>query len=113
MLRRYANRLRPFEVVPLARPFFQLPLFNVFTHTHAHTHARARAHTRTRTRTHIHTHIYTVRAQADVCGLDLPIFRTVNAVISGEMSAQEALPFLMSKPLGQERRGRSGGSLNA
>ena len=48
-------------------------------------------------------------AYADVCGLDLPIFRMVNAVISGEMTPQEALPFLMSKPIGQERTGRAGG----
>jgi hypothetical protein len=40
---------------------------------------------------------------ADACDLKLPIFRTVAAIISGEMTLQEAETHLMGLPLSKER----------
>jgi glycerol-3-phosphate dehydrogenase (NAD+) len=40
---------------------------------------------------------------ADMCGLDLPIFRCAAAVIDGKMSPEEARSALMSRPLGMEK----------
>ena len=40
---------------------------------------------------------------ADACGLHLPIFRTVAAVIGGDMTLREAEDHLMGLPLTKER----------
>lgn len=40
---------------------------------------------------------------ADMCGLQLPIFRTVNDIIQGKITPEEAVPRLMGRPLGAER----------
>lgn len=40
---------------------------------------------------------------ADACGLKLPIFRTVAAILAGEMTIQEAENHLMELPLSKER----------
>ena len=37
-------------------------------------------------------------AYADLCALDLPIFRTVDALIAGRMKPEDAVPHLMGKP---------------
>jgi len=39
---------------------------------------------------------------ADMCGLELPIFRTVHALIHGRISSDEAVTSLMGRPLIQE-----------
>ena len=41
-------------------------------------------------------------AYADLCALDLPIFRTVDALIAGRMKPDEAVPHLMGKPARNE-----------
>jgi glycerol-3-phosphate dehydrogenase (NAD+) len=38
----------------------------------------------------------------DACGLELPIFRTVQMVLDGKLGVEEARNRLMSMPLGQE-----------
>ena len=40
---------------------------------------------------------------ADMCGLELPIFRTAAAVIDGKMDPTEARAKLMNRPLGMEK----------
>lgn len=40
---------------------------------------------------------------ADACDLKLPIFRTVAAIIAGELTLQEAEAHLMGLPLSRER----------
>ena len=40
---------------------------------------------------------------ADACGLELPIFRTVEAIIDGRMTLEEAQEHLMGLPLSRER----------
>lgn len=40
---------------------------------------------------------------ADACGLHLPIFRTVAAILSGSMTLREAETHLMGLPLTKER----------
>jgi hypothetical protein len=37
-------------------------------------------------------------AYADMCGLELPIFRLVDALIKGELTPEEAAPRLMGRP---------------
>jgi glycerol-3-phosphate dehydrogenase (NAD+) len=39
---------------------------------------------------------------ADQCGLDCPLFRCADAIISGKMSPDQAKVALMSRPLGKE-----------
>lgn len=41
-------------------------------------------------------------AYADMCGLELPLFRTVHGLINGTISPEEAVPILMGRPLQQE-----------
>lgn len=41
-------------------------------------------------------------AYADMCGLELPLFRTVYGLIYGTISPEEAVPILMGRPLQQE-----------
>lgn len=43
-------------------------------------------------------------AYADMTGLELPIFRTVLALIQGQLSPEEAVPALMGRPLTQEAK---------
>ena len=40
---------------------------------------------------------------ADACGLKLPIFRTVAAILAGSMTLEEAEAHLMDLPLTKER----------
>merc|ERR1719367_233493 len=42
---------------------------------------------------------------ADMCDLDLPIFRTIAAVLRGDMTPDEGMQSLLSRPVGQGRRG--------
>ena len=39
---------------------------------------------------------------ADLCGLELPIFRSVAAILSGDMAISDAHKHLMGRPLTQE-----------
>ena len=41
---------------------------------------------------------------ADACGLDLPLFRAINAIISGELAIQDAQQALMGRPLSMEHK---------
>lgn len=41
-------------------------------------------------------------AYADMCGLELPLFRTVYKLIHGHISPEQAVPALMGRPLQQE-----------
>lgn len=43
-------------------------------------------------------------AYADMCGLDLPIFRTVNMMLTNEMLPTEAVAYLMGRPLRAEKK---------
>ena len=43
-------------------------------------------------------------AYADLCGLELPNFRAVHAIISGKMGPKEAVAMLMGRPLGSETK---------
>lgn len=43
-------------------------------------------------------------AYADMCGLELPLFRTVHGLIQGTIKPKEAVPILMGRPLLQETR---------
>lgn len=43
-------------------------------------------------------------AYADLCGLELPIFRTVHALLHNQLTPQEAVTFLMSRPLSSESK---------
>lgn len=43
-------------------------------------------------------------AYAEMCGLDLPIFCTVNKMLTGEMVPKEAVAFLMGRPLRAEQK---------
>eukprot|EP00930_Biecheleria_cincta_P098312 TRINITY_DN89981_c0_g1_i1.p1 TRINITY_DN89981_c0_g1~~TRINITY_DN89981_c0_g1_i1.p1 ORF type:complete len:398 (+),score=45.31 TRINITY_DN89981_c0_g1_i1:44-1237(+) len=45
-------------------------------------------------------------AYADLCGLDLPIFRSVKAIIAGEMKPNAAMEYLMGRPLKPEHGSR-------
>ena len=40
---------------------------------------------------------------ADLCGLDLPIFRTVAALLNGDMAMSEAGTYIMGRPLSKEQ----------
>ena len=40
---------------------------------------------------------------ADLCGLDLPIFRTVAALLNGDMAISEAGTYIMGRPLSKEQ----------
>lgn len=41
-------------------------------------------------------------AYADMCGLELPLFRTVHALIHKQLTPDDAVPYLMGRPLRPE-----------